>query len=153
MSRLIQKPDPNITDKEFYVRSFTWGLLLNITGGFLALCAILTGHKPERFGNCINFSIGKGWGGCSVGIFTFTCRDATKELKAHEHGHSIQNCYYGPLMPFIVNLPSSLRYWYRRIVQRVMPDKRMGPYDSVWFEGEASRLGKEYMKNKKKTAL
>ena len=145
---LLKKPDPGISVKEFYIRSFSWGLILNMVGAIFALCAMLTGHKPERFGNCINFSFGKSWGGLSTGIFIFTCRDATKALKAHEHGHSIQNCFYGPLMPFIVNLPSSARYWYRRIIHFLLPEKQLKPYDSIWFEEEASRLGREYMNSK-----
>ena len=72
---------------------------------------------------------------------TILNKNPSKHLLEHEHGHSIQNCYYGPLMPFMVNLPSSTRYWYRRIVQKVKPDKKLPPYDSIWFEAEATRLG------------
>ena len=138
------RPDPTLSDREFYLRSFTWGLPVNLGGGIVALGMLLTGHRPERFGKCLNFSVGKGWGGGSLGVFLFTCRDASLRLKEHEHGHSIQNCYYGPLMPFLVNIPSSARYWYRRAVQKVFPKKKMPPYDSIWFEAEATRLGREY---------
>ena len=143
-------PDPNLSDREFYLRSFTWGLPVNLGGAVVALGMLATGHRPERYGNCINFPVGKGWGGGSLGVFMFTCRDATERLKQHEHGHSIQNCYYGPLMPFAVNLPSTTRYWYRRVVQKMFPGRTLPPYDSVWFEGEASRLGREFMKNREK---
>ena len=139
------RPDPSLSDREFYIRSFTWGLPVTLGGSIVALGMLLTGHRPERFGKCLNFPVGRGWGGGSLGIFLFTCRDASQRLKEHEHGHSIQNCYYGPLMPFLVNIPSSARYWYRRAVQKICPKKKMPPYDSIWFESEASRLGKTYM--------
>ena len=139
------RPDPTISEKEFYLRSFTWGLPVNLGGSVIALGMLLTGHRPERFGNCLNFPVGRGWGGGSLGVFLFTCRDASQRLKEHEHGHSIQNCYYGPLMPFLVNIPSSARYWYRRGVQKFFPKKKMPPYDSIWFESEATRLGWEYI--------
>ena len=78
------KPDPQISQREFYLRSFTWGLPVNIAGAVLAAGLLVTGHKPERFGNCINFTVGKSWGGGSMGIFMITCRNASKRLKEHE---------------------------------------------------------------------
>lgn len=119
---------------------------MNIGGAAVALGMLATGHRPKKFGNCISFDVGKNWGGGSLGIFMFTCRNAPYSLKAHEHGHSIQNCYYGPFMPFIVNIPSSARFWSRKLVKKVRPGVRLSPYDSAWFEGEATRLGTEYMK-------
>ena len=147
------KPDPQISEREFYLRSFTWGLPVNIAGAIAALCLLTTGHKPERFGNCVNFSVGTNWGGGSMGIFMITCRNASRQLKEHEHGHSIQNCFYGPFMP-LINLRSSSRYLYRACIQHLMPGKTLPPYDSVWFEGEATKLGRQYMsKNVKKTGM
>ena len=138
------KPDPLISEREFYLRSFTWGLPVNIAGAVVAAGLLATGHKPERFGNCINFTVGKSWGGGSMGIFMITCKNASQRLKEHEHGHSLQNCFYGPLIP-IINLRSSSRYLYRACVQRLLPHKTLPPYDSVWFEGEATELGRQYM--------
>jgi len=137
-------PDPHLSDREFYLRSFTWGLPVNIAGAIAALCLLTTGHKPERFGNCVNFSVGTNWGGGSMGIFMITCRNASRQLKEHEHGHSIQNCFYGPFMP-LINLRSSSRYLYRACVQCLMRHQALSPYDSVWFEREASELGTQYM--------
>ena len=143
-------PDPHLSDHEFYLRSFTWGLPVNIGGAMVALGMLATGHKPKRYGNCINFEVGTGWGGGSLGVFLFTCKDAPERLKAHEHGHSIQNCYYGPLMPFLVNVPSSARYWYRKAVHAAFPKKQLPSYDSIWFEGEATRLGLARMHGEKR---
>ena len=32
------------------------------------------------------------------------------ELNQHEFGHTFQNCLFGPLMLFLVSLPSATRY-------------------------------------------
>ena len=146
------KPNPLLSEREFYLRSFTWGLLVNIVGALAAAGLLATGHKPERFGNCINFTVGKNWGGGSMGIFMITCKNASRRLKEHEHGHSIQNCFYGPLMP-LINFRSSTRYLYRTCVQRLMPDKTLPPYDSVWFEGEATELGRLYVNKRLKSRM
>ena len=144
----LEKPNPNISDREFYLRSFTWGLPVNLGGAVIAAGLLATGHKPEKFGKCINFTVGKNWGGGSMGIFMITCRNAPRRLKEHEHGHSIQNCFYGPLMP-LVNLQSTGRYLYRAGMQKLLPKKKLPPYDSVWFEGEATELGHAFMANRK----
>ena len=143
----LKKPNPNITDREFYLRSFTWGLPVNLGGAVIAAGLLMTGHKPEKYGKCINFTVGKNWGGGSMGIFMITCRNAPQRLKEHEHGHSIQNCFYGPLMP-LVNLQSTSRFLYRAGVQKLQPKKKLPPYDSVWFEGEATELGHAFMANR-----
>ena len=41
-------PDPHLSDHEFYLRSFTWGLPVNIGGAMVALGMLATGHKPKR---------------------------------------------------------------------------------------------------------
>ncbi|MCR5089719.1 MAG: hypothetical protein K6C08_09425 [Oscillospiraceae bacterium] len=145
--RLLRKPDPTLSDREFYLRSFTLGLPVNLGGALVAVLLLISGHRPERFGNCINFTVGRNWGGGSAGVFMFTCQKASRRLKEHEHGHSIQNCFYGPLMPF-VNLQSSIRYLYRFVIQKLFPQKKLPPYDSAWFEGEATALGRTFMLNR-----
>ncbi len=142
------KPKSEISDREYYLRSFTWGLPVNLGGVMVAAVLLATGHKPERFGNCVNFTVGKNWGGGSAGIFMFTCENADTRLKEHEQGHSIQNCFYGPLMP-LVNLQSTTRYLYRAGIKKLHPGKRLPPYDSAWYEGEATELGKAFMNRRK----
>ena len=107
----------------------------------------MTGHRPHRYGKCVQFDVGDSWGGGSLGIFLFTGKNAPDRIRAHEHGHSIQNCYYGPFMPLLVNLPSSSRFWYRRAAAKLRPGKKLPPYDSAWFEAEATALGTEFMKD------
>ena len=116
------KPNPEISDREFYLRSFTWGLPVTLGGAIVAAGMLATGHKPEKYGNCIRFTAGKKWGGSSMGIFMITCENASRQLKEHEYGHSLQNCCYGPLMP-VINLQSSARYLYRKGIQRLLPEK------------------------------
>ena len=142
-----KKPDPHITDREFYIRSFTWGLPVNLGGAVVAAALLLTGHKPNKFGKCINFTVGKNWGGGSMGIFMITCKDSSRRLKEHEHGHSIQNCFYGPFMPF-VNIQSSTRFLYRIAAQKLFPGIKLPSYDSVWFEREATELGQKFMRER-----
>ena len=132
-----------MSNREFYLRNFTWGLPVNLGGAVLALVALATGHKPKKFGQCVQFNVGKNWGGGSLGVFMFTGSETSDELKAHEHGHGIQNAYYGPLMPFVVNVPSSARFWFRKIRGKLNPQTKMKPYDSAWFEAEATKLGME----------
>ena len=124
--------------------SFTWGIISSAAGTIVAAGMILTGHKPKKYGLCCSFEAGKNWGGFSMGPFFVTQRGASARLKNHEHGHALQTCIYGPLMPFVISAPSSCRYWYRRAVGK---RKQLPPYDSVWFEADATKRGTEFMKN------
>lgn len=137
------KPSP----ASFYLLSFTWGLPTSLAGMVVATGMVLTGHRPRKYGLCCSFELGQGWGGCSMGPFFFTQKGASPRLKNHEHGHALQNCKYGPFMPFVVSAPSTCRYWYRRAVEK---RKKLPPYDSVWFEADATKRGTEYVKNLEK---
>ena len=122
----------------FYLLSFTWGLPVTLAGAFAALFMRIIGAKCSRVGNCVCFEYGRGWGGFSLGIFIFTEEGAGKKTKWHEHGHGLQNCVYGPFMIFLVSIPSAVRYWYRRLKK----DKtKLRPYDGIWFESQATRMG------------
>ncbi len=137
----------------FYFLNFTWGLPLNLGGLLVACVMLLTGHKIRRWGPCFYFNVGKHWGGAEWGIFFLTDRVDSIHIKNHEMGHAMQNCYLGPLMPFVVCLPSVSRYWARRIGERTKHPPKTG-YDDIWFEGSATRLGTRYWRllaEKKKT--
>ena len=131
--------------KTFYALSFTWGLPMTLIGCMVALVLILFGYKPKRWGYCCYFEVGENWGGVEFGAIFVTNKNPSQHIKNHEHGHGIQNCYFGVLMPFIVCIPSAIRYWYREYVNRKNPDKTLKPYDSIWFEGQATRLGNELL--------
>ena len=130
----------DLSAKEYYLRSFTWGLLTTLPGCILAGVLMLFGKRPQKYGYALHFEVGNGHSGASLGIVILTGRNPSVHLKNHELGHSLQNCYFGPLMPLLVNLPSTLRFWYRRIFKRTKK-----PYDSIWFEGQATRLGNAWM--------
>lgn len=122
----------------FYLLSFTWGLPVTLAGCFAALFLRLCGVRAKRVGHCFCFRKGHGWGGFSLGVFIFVCEEATNKTLWHEHGHGLQNCVFGPFMPFIVSIPSAVRYRYRRLKK----DKTsLKPYESAWFESQASRIG------------
>ena len=128
----------------FYVLNLTWGLPMTFIGALVALILLIAGHKPKRHGGCIYFAVGKSWGGLELGLFFLTDKHEALHTRNHEFGHALQNCLWGPLMPFVISIPSAVRYWWRR--WRAAHGKTNPPYDSIWFEGQASRLGYEYIK-------
>lgn len=130
----------------FYILSFTWGGILTCFGLLVSLVMILTGHKPRKWGYCWYFEIGKkNWGGCEWGPVFLKDKYEGEHIKSHEFGHGIQNCFFGPFMIFLVSAPSSIRYWQRRIKTRLRKPLKTA-YDDIWFEGQATRLGREKMK-------
>lgn len=130
--------------KLYYLLSLTWGLPLTIVGGLFALALMGSGFTPRRYGGCVYFEVGEGWGGLNLGL-VFLCQvGAPDTLKTHEFGHSIQNCMWGVLMPFVVVLPSMTRYWLREI--KAARGANLPPYDAVWFEGQATKFGEKYLR-------
>lgn len=128
----------------FYLLAFTWGLPMTIIGLLVALVLVIAGFKPKKYGNCLHFEVGDRWGGVSLGIVFITSKNASEHTKMHEHGHAIQNCYWGVLFPFVIALPSLIRCWHRDI-QYVNKGKPVPtPYDSIWFEGDASKRGYKF---------
>ena len=71
----------------------------------------------KKFESLVMVSISR-WaktgGGVNFGGFFFVQKNASHHLKSHEYGHSFQNMVLGFFMPFIVSIPSSLRYHYRK---------------------------------------
>lgn len=135
-----------MTKSAFYILSFTWGLPTTLAGCAMADLQLLRGRKPKKWGCCLYFEYGERfWGGMSLGIFFFKDKSNSVHIKNHEHGHAVQNCFFGPLMPFAVAIPSFTRYWYREYLSRVRRVSPKTPYDSVWFEAQATRLGTEFV--------
>ena len=132
--------------KLFYLLSLTWGLPLTICGYAVALFLMASGHRPRRFGACWYFIIGKTyWGGLNLGPVFLTDKMDDEDLKCHEHGHGIQNCFMGPLILPLVLL-SAARYHDRE--RRVKRGEVLKPYDAWWFEGQATKLGTRYIRGK-----
>ena len=137
-----------IRDKTlFYTLSFTWGLPMTLIGYVAAIVLRALGYQPKKWGYCYYFEVGRYWGGVNFGPIFITCKDSSEHTKNHELGHAHQNCRFGLLMPFIVAIPSAIRYWSRIwavnggfVEQNELPD-----YDSAWYEGDATKLGTEFM--------
>lgn len=130
----------------YWFVSCTWGAVMTLIGALCAVALLVTGHKPKRFHYSIYFEVGNGWGGFEAGGFFFVNKNASLHIKQHEAGHGIQNLMLGPIMLFLVSIPSMCRYWYREIVVRTGKKKswELPAYDSIWFEGWATKLGEKY---------
>ena len=129
----------------FYFLSFVWGLPMTLIGCVIAAVLLITGHKPKKWGYCYYFEIGESWGGVNFGPIFLIDKYSSNYTKNHEHGHAFHNCWFGPLMPFIVSIPSAIRYWYRELFYYKRHKTPNNSYDSIWFEGTASTLGKEFI--------
>lgn len=127
----------------FYLLSLTWGLPMTMIGAVVAIVLMIMGYKPKKWNYCYYFEVGNNWGGVELGMFFLTDKSGSLRTRNHEHGHAIQNCYFGPLFPFIVAIPSAVRYWYRELVYSRKGKNPPTLYDDIWFEGSATKLGTE----------
>lgn len=122
----------------FAVLSVGWGLPLTLCGLLAAVSLTAAGYRPAHYYGTWLFRVGQHWGGLNLGPVLIVAEDASDRLCRHELGHAIQNCRYGPMILPLVLL-SVLRYHLRR--RRIRRGRPLTPYDSWWFEGEATRLG------------
>ena len=114
----------------YYFLSCTWGIVMTLIGAIITFFLVCTGHKVHRHAGGFYTEVGYGWGGLELGLFFLCGRSSSKHLKDHEFGHSLQNCIWGPLFPFIIAIPSAIRYWL--IKWKIIHVKN---YDDIWFEG------------------
>lgn len=130
----------------FYLLQFTWGILMNIFGILVALFMLITLHKPHILGPSIYFVCKKAEGfGFEAGIFFVIGADCEGDiLMMHECGHGIQNCIFGPLTPFIISIPSCIRYWYRELKYYRKGLTPKTAYSAIWFEHQADVWGEKY---------
>ena len=135
----------NISKKKFYIQSFTYGLPMSIIGAVACVVLMALGHKPKKYGHAYYMEIGEGWGGVELGWFFIVNKGASDFIKRHELGHTYQNaCKYGWAMPFVVCIPSCVRYWWRKFMKKIGHPPKTGYYD-IWFEKEANEIGNEVM--------
>lgn len=129
----------------FWVLSWTWGFIMTFIGSLVFVALRITGHEAKRNQYGYYFEIGENWGGAEIGPFAIVNKNPSQSILDHEFGHSLQNCYLGPYMPFI-SLASATRYWYREYLVRAKKKKysELVPYDGIWFEGTATYLGEYY---------
>lgn len=93
----------------FWAWSCTWGIVMTLIGAIGALALIIGGQAPRVFHGRVYFQLGRGWGGVSLGAFFFLSTTSPDSTKQHEAGHTVQNLIFGPLMPFVVCIPSAFR--------------------------------------------
>ena len=133
----------------YYLLSFTWGLPFTLIGCIVAFILICTGRKPVKYGWNWYFEIeGIDWG-LNLGLFIIVPKECGNALRNHEHGHGIQNTYFGIFTPAIVAIPSAIRFWYIIIKQK---KNKMFTYnyDDIWFEGSATESGNALLGRLKK---
>ena len=124
--------------------SHTWGIIMTLIGYGARLVFRSMGKKGEKIGFTRVYTIGKGWGGLNLGTTIIISQDCyPNNTVAHEMGHGIQNAIFGIFYPFIVFIPSTIRYHYRNYLYRkgITPKTK---YDDIWFEGQATKLGLNY---------
>lgn len=126
----------------YYLIQLTWGLPLTALGmlSYFLLVGIF-GCYSYRYRNMICIVIPWNFGGVNLGMFAIH-GEKNYSVVSHEYGHSIQNLWWGWLMPFIIALPSAVRYWYREIRYAINKPPTT-KYDDIWFEGQATALGKK----------
>ena len=132
----------------FWFLSLTWGLLMTFIGLIVTLVAIVFFKgKVHRNGFTYIVEVGGNWGGLSLGAvalcggYTTVCQDVEwfQHTRRHEFGHGLQNCVLGPLFPFLVAIPSAVRYHYQNHrSKRGLPNK---DYDAAIYEYTASKYG------------
>ena len=133
-----------MTKSKFYTLSLTWGLPMTLIGAIAVLILKLSGHEVKKWGYCYYVEVGKYWGGINLGMFFITSKGAGRDVRNHEHGHALQNCYWGWMMPFAIGIPSLLRCWY--LTYKALYDLDYEyDYDSIWFEGQATKWGTEFV--------
>lgn len=142
----------------FWVISLTWGIIMTSIGlvitGVLNLVKLIAKlfKKDLKIKTHINgcsliTEVGGNWGGVELGAVAL-CGNYSKSSKywfehtrRHEFGHAVQHLIFGPLFIFVVAIPSACRYWYQRIMQGKGKHFASDWYDSIWFEGGATRWG------------
>ena len=82
--------------------------------------------------------------GFELGCF-FIIGPGCESCNAHETGHGLQNCLWGPLMFFVITGPSIFRFWYREIKYYRKGKVPPTAYDDIWFEDQATRWGQKFV--------
>ena len=103
-------------------------------------------YHTYKFRKAFYVVIPQNFGGVSLGMFVVH-GEKNYNLKVHEYGHTIQNLMFGIFTPFIIAIPSTTRYWYRKIKYKLGKELTTGYYD-IWFEKQANDLGLQATKNK-----
>lgn len=116
------------------------GWALSFIGTIVCFFLGLFEVMPKSYYGIPYFEIGKKrWGGVCLGFFFITNKDSSDATKNHEVGHMVQNAVIGGLPMIWYSIGSFVRWWKRKIFGAKTP------YDSWWFEGNATALGDEFI--------
>ena len=131
----------------YYLLACTWGLLMTIIGlvvsGILGIAKLFT--KKIRFKKfCWLYGINVGpdfWGGLEFGLCFLRDHKSSDHVSKHEFRLPFQICLCGALTPFIITIPSAIRWWYvyLKFTRKGLPYPK--PYDAMWFEDSATMSG------------
>lgn len=113
MKQLTNKQKRNLYLFFYYLLSWTWGIIMSSIGLIVMLALAPFGKVYFDRGRFYGV-VGKSWGGLELGCFYILCEQSNLNRRTHAHegfGHSLQNCLLGPLFPFVVAIPSAVRYW------------------------------------------
>ena len=97
----------------FWFLSLTWGIVMTLIGFIIMFILLLGNYEIKTFHHYLRMEVGRNWGGFEMGPIFFTDENPSLYTKQHEAGHGIQNIVWGPLMPFVISIPSAIRYWFR----------------------------------------
>lgn len=128
----------NLTLNEFKKKNKTKGWALSVLG-YIVYFVLRLFKKPKDFYGIPYFEIGNGTSGMELGQFFVCGKKASERLKMHEVGHGVQNAEIGGLTMAFYSFCSFCRYWWREIFGAKTT------YDSWWFEGNATKLGTEFI--------
>lgn len=125
----------------YHTLQWTWGIIMNIIGFVVyefCVKVLKYDHYDYHGAKCAIVPNNNGFG-LSLGMYIIRTQNA-EAVMFHEFGHSIQNIFFGPLFPFLVAIPSAIRFWYRRSQTAQGIKLETGYYD-IWFERQATNLG------------
>lgn len=130
----------------YWFLQLTWGVVMTLPG-LIGLLFMKISKRGKIYKNGYSYivELNGNWGGVNLGAISFcgnyseTYPEWFEDVRKHEYGHSIQNIIFGPFHLFLVAIPSFIRYWYQEIRSR--KGLKNKPYDSIWFEGMATKVG------------
>lgn len=131
----------SMTPKQLRFRQLTRGLPMAIVGAIVFVVLFICGNRPKNYkGICPYFEVGKNWGGVEMGWFFICCKNCGDSTKRHEVGHLVQASAFNGFVMLGLSIGSAARYWWREIFGAKTP------YDAWWFEGQATKIGTEYVR-------
>ena len=140
--RMKELTTSNIALKKLWDKSMSKGWALSAIGSLVYFILDVFGDMPCDYHGVPYYVVGKNWGGVSLGWFFIVGSESDDYIKNHKVGHIVQNAEVGGLSMLGWSICSFFRYCARRIFGSKTP------YDSWWFEDNATALGNEFIKRR-----